>query len=94
MPSIEIFYASVDRRDRAVALLRVIEALRLYAAAHQGALPSSLDKVDAVPIPLDPTTGKPFVYHLAEGGVASLETPPIHPNNRFYGRHFVIRVRK
>jgi hypothetical protein len=94
MPAGGTLYASVDRRDRAIALFRVVEAIRLYAAAHQGALPSALDKIDAVPIPRDPTTGKPFLYHLAGDATASLETPALHPNNRFYGRHFVIRVRK
>ncbi len=93
-PSADVCYASVDRRDRAIALFRVIEALRLHAAAHNGELPSSLDQVDSVPIPIDSTTGKAFHYHRAGDGVASLQTPPLQTNNRFYGRHFRIRVRK
>jgi hypothetical protein len=48
--------------DRKVATLRVIEALRLYAAAHGGKLPESLDQVTEVPVPEDPATGKPFIY--------------------------------
>jgi hypothetical protein len=94
MPAADLFFAAVDRRDRAIALFRAIEALRMYAAAHQSQLPSSLDKIDAVPIPVDPMTGKPFVYHLAEDGSARLETPRLDANNRVHGRHYVIRVRK
>jgi hypothetical protein len=90
----QTFYASADRRDRPIALFRVVEALRLYAAAHQGALPASLDQIDQVPIPVDPMTGLPFRYRYAEDGTASLETPPLDRNNQFYGRHYVIRVRK
>jgi hypothetical protein len=92
-PAAEPFYASTDRRERTIALFRVVEALRLYAAAHQGALPASLDQL-SVPIPLDPMTGKAFLYHTAEGGTADLETPALPTNNRFYCRHYAIRVRK
>jgi hypothetical protein len=92
-PAAEPFYASTDRRERTIALFRVIEALRLYAAAHQGALPASLDQL-SVPVPSDPMTGQAFLYHTAEGGTADLETPALPTNNRFYGRHYAIRVRK
>jgi hypothetical protein len=59
------------RLDRRVAALRVVEAIRMYAAAHGGALPESLDKITDVPVPLDPVTGKAFGYHL-EGGRAEV----------------------
>ena len=59
------------RLDRRVAALRVVEAIRMYAAAHGGELPDSLDRITEVPVPLDPVTGKPFGYHL-EGGRAEL----------------------
>ena len=48
------------RTDRQLAALRCIEALRLYAAAHDGKLPATLDDIKEVPIPLNPMTGKPF----------------------------------
>jgi hypothetical protein len=54
--------------DRQVATLRVIEALRMYAAAHGGKLPESLDQVTEVPVPDDPATGKPFIYRRAGDG--------------------------
>jgi hypothetical protein len=93
MPTTAILGA-VARRDRVIALLRVIEALRMHAATHQGKLPSTLEAIEAVPIPVDALSGKPFAYRLNADGTADLETPAVHPNNRVYGRHFVIQVRK
>ncbi len=93
MPTSALLGAAA-RRERGIAVLRVIEALRIYAAAHAGKLPASLEAIDAVPIPLDGFTGKPFLYHLADDGTADLQTPAVYPNNRAYGKHFVIQVRK
>ncbi|AMV24730.1 hypothetical protein VT84_10065 [Gemmata sp. SH-PL17] len=58
------------RFEQRVALLRHVEALRMFAAAHDGKLPNKLDDA-GVPLPVDPFTGKPFAYVL-EGGVAKL----------------------
>jgi hypothetical protein len=71
------------RTDRQLAALRCIEALRLYAAAHNGELPATLDEIKEVPIPLNPMTGKPFPYHLegktavldADGGLTKIPRP-------------------
>jgi hypothetical protein len=60
--------------DRRIATLRVIEAIRLYAAAHDGALPEALEQVTDVPVPNDPATGKPFIYRRA-GSAAILHGP-------------------
>jgi len=62
------------RLDRRVAALRVIEAIRIHAAANAGALPDALNQITAVPVPDDPATGKPFDYHR-DGGSASLSGP-------------------
>ncbi len=51
--------------DRRVAALRVIEAIRMDAAAHDGHLPESLDRITEVPVPDDPATGRPFLYRRA-----------------------------
>jgi hypothetical protein len=60
--------------DRRIATLRVIEAIRLSAAAHDGALPEALDQITEVPVPEDPATGKPFIYRRA-GSAALLHGP-------------------
>ena len=58
--------------DRRVAAFRCIEAVRLYAAAHDGKLPASLDEIKDTPIPFDPMDGKPFGYRLVGDHAFSL----------------------
>lgn len=60
------------RCDRQIALLRTIEALRLYAAAHDGQMPGSLSDVTEAPIPMDPMTGRPIECRI-KNGVAVLD---------------------
>ncbi len=76
MPALSSLYDARVRVDRDYALLRVAEALRLYAAAHESRLPSQLSDVAEVPIPLDPVTGKPFDYRL-EGDMAVIALTPL-----------------
>jgi hypothetical protein len=58
------------RLEQRVALLRHVEALRLYAAGHDGRLPAALSEI-GMPLPAGPFTGQPFDYRL-EGPVAHL----------------------
>ena len=65
-----------------IAALEVLEALRIYAAAHDGQLPNSLRDISEVPVPLDPFRGEPFRY-VRDGNSAKLESPfpsqlPLH----------------
>jgi hypothetical protein len=63
------------RLEQRIALLRHVEALRLYAAEHDGKLPEKLSDI-TVPLPVDPFTGKPFCYKV-QGTTAHLQgTPP------------------
>jgi hypothetical protein len=70
----EKVYAAVDRTERRFAALRCLEALRLYAAGHDGRLPAALADVTDVPVPTDPATGKPFEYE-AHGATARVAAP-------------------
>jgi hypothetical protein len=74
LPAVHWARTAQVRLERDIAALRVIEALRMYAASHAGGLPKSLDEVTEVPVPLNPATGKPFVYRL-DGRTAILELP-------------------
>jgi hypothetical protein len=74
MPAVEACRAAQVRLERDIAALRIIEALRMYAASHAGGLPKSLDEITEVPVPLNPATGKPFVYRL-NGQTAILDLP-------------------
>jgi hypothetical protein len=63
------------RLERNVAMLRTIEALRMFAAEHSGQMPENLDKITSVPIPTDPVTGKNFIYKQIDKQNARLEAP-------------------
>ena len=75
LPAVRSIQSAVARCDRNIAVLKTIEALRMYAAAHDGRLPEKLDEL-TVPVPLDPVTGEPFGYHLQDGA-AVIEGPPL-----------------
>ncbi len=62
------------RLARDIAILRCVEAIRMYAADHEGRLPGALAAITQVPVPLDPLRGEPFHYELT-GGTAILESP-------------------
>jgi len=61
-----------NRLDRHIAALKCIEALRLYAGAHDGKFPDKLSDVTEIKIPDDPVTKKPFSYKKT-GSEAVLE---------------------
>lgn len=69
------------RLDQRIALLRCVEALRMYAAEHDGKLPSKLDDI-RVPLPVDPATGKPFTYKV-DGKTAHLHGEPLGVEVRY-----------
>jgi hypothetical protein len=73
-PALEATRRAVARNDRQIAALRVIEALRIYGASHDGKLPERLADITEAPIPEDPVTGKPFIFQK-EGDKALLEGP-------------------
>jgi hypothetical protein len=50
------------RNEWNLAMLRIFEAMRLYAAAHDGKWPERLADITEVPIPMNPFDGKPFLY--------------------------------
>lgn len=73
LPAVSKVNMSQNRVMREVAALRVVEAIRIYAAAHDGQLPEKLSDVNEVPVPRDPGTDQPFVYHK-DGQTATLSS--------------------
>jgi hypothetical protein len=73
LPKVVAAHARLERR---VEMLRVLEALRLYAAAHDGQLPEKLSDITETPLSNDAGTGKPFEYHR-EGNTATLVAPTL-----------------
>jgi hypothetical protein len=75
LPAIRNVVEATARLDRHVAALRCVEAIRLHAAAHGGKLPAKLSDITEVPVPVDPATGKSFVYQV-KGDRVDLRDPP------------------
>jgi hypothetical protein len=71
LPAIVKVQLAQMRLERRIAALRVIEALRMHVAAHDGHLPEALSEITLAPVPDDPGTGKPFAYQW-DGEIATL----------------------
>jgi hypothetical protein len=94
LPAMQKVRRAQGRLEQRIALLRHVEALRLYAAAHGGTLPEKLAAVE-VPLPVDPFTGKPFRYELKDGVAHLRGSPPKgDEENPAYNLHYEITIRK
>jgi hypothetical protein len=94
LPAIHKVRRAQGRLEQRFALLRHVEALRMYAASHEGKLPERLEMVD-VPLPHDPFTGKPFHYELKDGTVHIRGTAPRgEARNAAFNLHYEITIRK
>jgi hypothetical protein len=93
LPALKVRKAQV-RLEQRLALFRHVEALRVYAADHDGKLPARLGDVP-VPLPVDPVTGKAFAYEV-EGQTAVLHgtTPKGEEKDAAYNVRFVVTVKK
>lgn len=89
----KVFMAQA-RTEQRIGLLRAVEAVRLYAAAHGGQFPAKLDEV-GVPLPVDPFSGKPFAYELKDGKAVLRGTPPAEFKDvPVYNRVYELTIRK
>lgn len=94
MPALQKVRRAQGRLEQRIALLRHVEAIRMYAAAHDGKVPAKLSEVD-VPLPVDPFTGKPFRYEVVDGVAHIRGTPPKgDEQNVAYNLHYEIIIRK
>jgi hypothetical protein len=94
VPAAYKIHRAQARLEQRIALLRHVEALRLYAAEHNGTFPAKLAEV-TVPLPDDPFTGKPFRYELV-GATAHLRgtPPPGEENNPGFNVHYEVTLQK
>jgi hypothetical protein len=89
--SVNLMRSAVQLEQR-IALLRHVEALRLYAAEH-GKLPARLADV-TVPLPVDPITGQAFGYEV-DGTKATLRTRLAHrPNQPEHTLQYEVTLRR
>src|SRR5262249_12975418 len=92
IPALPKVAMATNRLDRRFAALRVIEALRLYAFAHDGQLPEQLSQITAVPVPNDPGTDKPFDYKRDGPNAVLISRVPDQPPE--YGQRYRLEIRK
>ncbi len=74
LPAFNSAFYVPSRVERRLNVVQYIEAIRLYASDHNGALPPSLEAITEAPVPIDPATGKFFDFKV-EGSTASLTAP-------------------
>jgi hypothetical protein len=94
LPRIVKLRRTQARLEQQIAILRHVEALRLYAAVRDGKLPAKLANI-AVPLPIDPVTGQPFVYYV-EGATAHIRGGSLQGDmdSPGYNVHYEVTVRK
>lgn len=66
LPAIRAARTAEARCQQCIALLQTIEAIRMYAATHDGQLPPSLGAL-SIPAPVEPFTGKSIDYQVING---------------------------
>lgn len=82
------------RTDRRIAELRLLEALRHFAATHGNRLPRQLSEIQDVPLPLDPVTGRVFEYRL-DGETAIIELCPVFKHEpKSAGKRYELQIAK
>jgi hypothetical protein len=80
--------------EQRVALLRHVEAMRIFAASRDGKWPEKLSDI-TLPLPVDPFTGKAFSYEM-EGGKVHIRggSPKSEEKNPVYNVHAVVTLKK
>ncbi|MFT3784966.1 MAG: hypothetical protein QM770_02210 [Tepidisphaeraceae bacterium] len=89
LPSYERAAETFMRLDRTVAALATVEALRSYAAAHNGQLPATLDAITDTPALPNPRTGQPFTYNVQNGVATLSDNEP-----KDYPLKYEVRIRR
>jgi hypothetical protein len=83
LPAVEKVRLAQARLDRHFAALRCVEAIRLYAANHQGQLPATLADITEVAVPVCAITGKSFDYRRTGTDSAILSAPAVPKERGF-----------
>ncbi len=91
VPAMSRAYAAAAL-DRHIAALQTIEAIRAYAADHDGKLPPALADIQATPAPLDPTTGKLFDYRVTGDHAAEISSPALPGSQKPDPMTYVITI--
>jgi hypothetical protein len=94
LPAVQKVHRRQWQLEQRIDMLRHVEAVRMYAAAHNGALPATLAEI-TVPLPNDPFTGKPFRYEVSGNTIHLRGTPPdAEKKNAAFNVHFEVTIQK
>ena len=93
LPSLGKAYFIQAREQRQIAALQTIEAVRMYAANHDGKLPAALKDITEAPAPIDPVTGEAFDYKV-EGNTFTLDAPVPPGIGAKYARRYIVTLKK
>ncbi len=93
LPSLGRAYFLQVQLDRLIAALQTIEAVRIYAANHDGKLPAALKDITEAPAPIDPVTGKEFDYKV-EGNTFIINAPVPPGIGVKYARRYIVTLKK
>ncbi len=94
LPAVQAASYARYRTMRFTNMLRIVEALRMYAAEH-GRWPERLADITSVPVPVDPFSKKPFQYSVKDG-VATIDPPADAelPGGAPASRRYELKLRK
>ncbi|HEY1191299.1 MAG TPA: hypothetical protein VGE74_26935 [Gemmata sp.] len=92
LPRVRELRREQGRFGQRVALLRHVEALRMFAATHNGKFPTRAAEI-GVPLPDDPFTGKPFALTLSGEAVAlRAGAPKGEEGNPNFGARYEVTI--
>jgi hypothetical protein len=94
LPHIVRLRRAQGRLAQQIAILRHVEAFRLYAAMHNGKLPAKLSDI-SVPLSVDPVTGQSFLY-CVDGATAHIRGSSLsgEANDPGYNVHYTVTLQK
>jgi hypothetical protein len=92
VPAIVNVKQAQSRVQQRVDCLRIAEAIRLSASGNGNKLPASLEELK-LPLPVDPFSGKPYLYELKDGkAIVHGFVLPERRTNRSYNRVLEIQL--
>lgn len=94
LPAIDAAVFAPVRMQREIAALQTIEALRMFAASHDGQFPQSLEQLQQCPAPWDPATGTFIDYRLQDGAAVLTLPPPEGQSPQQDGKRYELRFRQ
>jgi hypothetical protein len=95
LPAVEALFVTPVRVQRQLDVVQYVEAIRLYAADHDGKLPPDLAAITEAPVPVDPATNRFFEYKV-DGDTATLNAaaPPGWEGIRIYRIRYKLNLAK